>query len=479
VQLRAYLRVLRERWLLIVSFVLVATGAALLLTELTPNSYEATAQVLVSSNTPSSADASNANISNLSVQLQVATYARVIESPDVLKYIQADLHLGLSPSSLKGKLSASTLTGVSIIEVHASDGSASRAASIANSAANGLVSAIKKITDSVSLFVTGPADQPDSPSSPKPLLNIGLGLLLGLLVGVALAVARDILDNRIKTPEALSKDADAPLMGVIVEDPWTERHAIATRAGNRNIRAENFRQLRANLQFANVDEHPRVIAVTSSVPEEGKTTVAINLASTLAEAGFSVCLVDADLRRPTVAKVLGLVSPVGLTSVLIQQIALSDALQHAGSTLYVLASGPTPPNPSEVLASSYVRDVIRSLLDSVDYVIIDTAPLLPVADGSEVAALADGTLLVARHGITTDANVQRSVQTLRRVDAKLIGVVLNRMPIRRNSREYGYTYYRTDDNTRSLQESKVDGGRRRARRSGTAAPEATKEGNRT
>ncbi|MDT4919033.1 MAG: tyrosine-protein kinase [Pseudonocardiales bacterium] len=475
--LRAYLRVLRERWLLIVSFVLIGTGAALLITQLTPNSYQATAQVLVSSN--ASSDGSSSNLDNLSVQLQVATYARVIDSPDVLKYIQTDLHLGLSDSSLKGKLSASTLTGVSIIEVHATDGSASRAASLANSAANGLVSAIKQITNSFSLFVTGPADQPSSPDSPKPLLNIALGLLLGLLVGVALAVVRDILDNRIKDPEVLSKDADAPLMGVIVEDPWTERHAIATRAGNRNIRAENFRQLRANLQFANVDEHPRVIAVTSSVPEEGKTTVAINLASTLAEAGFSVCLVDADLRRPTVAKVLGLVSPVGLTSVLIQQIALSDALQHAGSTLYVLASGPTPPNPSEVLASSYVRDVIRGLLESVDYVIIDTAPLLPVADGSEVAALADGTLLVARHGVTTDANVQRAVQTLRRVDAKLIGVVMNRMPVRRNNRDYGYTYYRTEEPARSLQENKGDVGRRRARRSAPDTTDATKEGNRT
>jgi capsular exopolysaccharide synthesis family protein len=264
-------------------------------------------------------------------------------------------------------------------------------------------------------------------------------------------------------------------MGVIVEDPWTERHPIATRAGNRNIRAENFRQLRANLQFANVDEHPRVIAVTSSIPEEGKTTVAINLASTLAEAGFSVCLVDADLRRPTVAKVLGLVSPVGLTSVLIQQIALNDALQHAGSTLYVLASGPTPPNPSEVLASSYVRDVIRSLLESVDYVVIDTAPLLPVADGSEVAALADGTLLVGRHGVTTDANVQRSAQALQRVDAKLIGVVLNRTPVRRNNREYGYTYYRTSDTPHSLQNGK-DRSSRRARRASGDASDASKEG---
>lgn len=475
--LRAYLRVLRERWLLVVAFVLVATGIALLITELTPKSYQATAQVLVSSS--ASSEGAVGNQADAYVLLQVTTYSKVIGAPSVLKYIQTDLHLGLPDSVLKDKLSASALSGVSIIEVHATDGSASRAANLANSAARGLISAVQTINPSVKLFLTGPADQPTSPESPKPLLNIALGALLGLLVGVALAVARDILDNRIKEPEALGKVADAPLMGVIVEDPWTERHAIATRAGNRNIRAENFRQLRANLQFANVDEHPRVIAVTSSVPEEGKTTVAINLASTLAEAGFSVCLVDADLRRPTVAKVLGLVSPVGLTSVLIQQIALSDALQHAGSTLYVLASGPTPPNPSEVLASSYVRDVIRSLLESVDYVIIDTAPLLPVADGSEVAALADGTLLVARHGITTDTNVQRAVQTLRRVDAKLIGVVLNRIPLRRNNREYGYTYYRTDESARSLQDSKGEGGRRRARRAGTAVAEPAKEGNRT
>jgi non-specific protein-tyrosine kinase len=461
--------VLRERWLLLVTFVLIATGLAIVLTELTPKSYTATAQVLVSSSSKSAAT----NQDNAYVLLQVTSYAKVIGSPDVINSIRAQLHPALSDSQIRGKLSASALSGVAIIEVHAHDGSASRAASLANAAADGLVAAVEKYNPSTKLFVTGPANQPSSPTSPKPLLNITLGALLGLLVGAALAVARDILDNRIKTPEVLGKVADAPLMGVIVEDPWTERHPIATRAGNRNIRAENFRQLRANLQFANVDLHPRVIAVTSSIPEEGKTTVAINLASTLAEAGFSVCLVDADLRRPMVAKVLGLVSPVGLTSVLIQQIALNDALQHAGSTLYVLASGPTPPNPSEVLASSYVRDVIRSLLESVDYVVLDTAPLLPVADGSEVAALADGTLLVARHGVTTDTNVQRATQALQRVDAKLIGVVLNRTPVRRNNREYGYTYYRTPDTPRSLQDGKGGSNGRRARRSATSAAHGT------
>jgi non-specific protein-tyrosine kinase len=226
------------------------------------------------------------------------------------------------------------------------------------------------------------------------------------------------------------------------------------------MRAENYRQLRANLQFANVDEHPRVIAVTSSIPGEGKTTVAINLASTLAEAGFTVCLVDADLRRPTIAKVLGLLSPVGLTSVLIHQIDLSEAMQSAGSNFYVLTSGPTPPNPSEVLASSYVRDVVRSLLDKVDYVVLDTAPLLPVADGSEVAALADGTLLVARHGMTTDSHIRRSVHALARVDAKLLGVLLNRIPARKSS-EYGYTYYRAENEVPTHANPGRSGGRGR------------------
>jgi capsular exopolysaccharide synthesis family protein len=446
--LRAYLRVLRERWKLVALFVVAATALAVGITIITPKQYVATAQVLVASN--GSVDPLAQAQAAAFVQTQVQTYASVVGSPEVLHAVQKDLNLQIGDKALQGKITATAPAAQSIVELHVKDGSPAQAAAIANSAARAFVSAVEgyststgAATPSVHLFVTDPASAPTSPATPKPVLNITLGVFLGLLVGAALAVARDILDNRIKDPEALSKASGAASMGVIVDDPKTQRHTIATRAGTRNLRAENYRQLRANLQFANVDDHPRVIAVTSSIPSEGKTTVAINLASTLAEAGFSVCLVDADLRRPTVAKVLGLLSPVGLTSVLIHQIELSEAMQNAGSSFYVLTSGPTPPNPSEVLASSYVRDVIRSLLDKVDYVVVDTAPLLPVADGSEVAALADGTLLVARHGLTTDTHVKRAVDTLAQVDAKLLGVVLNRVPSRRKN-DYGYTYYRSE-----------------------------------
>ena len=443
--LREYLRLFGERWKLVVASTLVGLAVAATVTQLTAKVYQADAQIFITSN--STADPLALSQAALYTQTQVATFADIVASPEVLRAVQKDLHLGTPLSDLKSKITATAPAQRSLIDISVSDSTAQDAAALANSVARAFVTQLKKYTTptdstkpSVIPFVTDPATAPSGPVTPRPALNLGLGFVVGLLLGLALAMLRDALDNHIKDPDALARSADAPLMGTVVEDPKTQRHPIAVRAGRSNMRAENFRQLRANLQFANVDRHPRVIAVTSSIPAEGKTTVAINLASTLAEAGFSVCLVDADLRRPTVAKALGLAGPVGLTNVLINQMDLASALQHAGSNLYVLSSGPTPPNPSEVLASSYIREVVRSLLDTVDYVIIDTAPLLPVADGSEIAALADGTLLVGRYNVTTDANIKRAAGNLRRVDARVIGVVLNRMPVKRNGNEYGYSY---------------------------------------
>jgi non-specific protein-tyrosine kinase len=451
VTLRAYLRIFRERWRIVALFLVLGIGAAVLITAVIPQTYQASVQVFVSANTEGTSGAVGQFDQQAAIQAQTSTFAELIDTPNVLHEIERDLNLPLTDAQLRGKLTATAPVSQALVIVQATDASPTTAAAIANSAARAFIKVIedyKKPTDSnksaVQLFVTQPATAPSAPASPKPVLNVVLGIVLGLLVGVAVAIARDVLDNRVKDVESLARVAGGPAMGVIIDDPKAARHPIATRAGTRNMRAENFRQLRANLQFANVDQHPRVIAITSSVPVEGKTMVAMNLASTLAEAGFTVCLVDADLRRPTIAKAMGLPGPIGLTSVLIHQIDLVDALQSAGTNLFVLSSGPTPPNPSEVLASSYVRDVVRSLLDRVDYVVIDTAPLLPVADGSEVAALADGTLLVARHKLTTDPQIKRAAAALARVDARLLGVVLNRMPSKRRG-EYSYTNYRAEE----------------------------------
>lgn len=453
--LRAYLGIFRQRWKLIALIVLLSTGIAVLITSMTAKVYTATAQIYVSANGPGSTS-SSAYDKQAAILSQVTTFANLVDSPDILNAVKNDTHVPDTINALGGKISATAPPLQTIISLSATDGSPTTAALLANSAADEFVKYIEQVntpsgtkTSSVQLSITNRAVAPTKATSPNPVLNTALGLVLGLLLGLALAVARDLLDNRIRDVEHLAKIAGRPAMGVVVEDPKADRHPIATRAGTRNIRAENFRQLRANLQFANVDAHPRVIAITSSVPSEGKTMVAVNLASALAEAGFTVCLVDADLRRPTVAKVTGLPSPVGLTSLLIHQLSLEDVMQNAGTNLHVVSSGPTPPNPSEVLASSYVRSVIHSLLDRVDYVVIDTAPLLPVADGLEVAALADGALLVGSYNMTTDVQVKRAVAGLDRVDAKLLGVVFNRVPAKRG--EYGYTYYRRDQQSAAHQ----------------------------
>lgn len=165
-------------------------------------------------------------------------------------------------------------------------------------------------------------------------------------------------------------------------DKATDKAPLAFRADPHGRRAEAFRHLRTNLQFIDIDRQPRIIAITSSISGEGRSTTAVNLAAGLAEAGFRVCLIEADLRRPTLGQTLGLVSEAGLTSVLVGKAAVEYVVHNAGQNLMVLTAGVIPPNPSELLASQHARAVIQEIAAQVDYTIIDTAPLLPVADGA-------------------------------------------------------------------------------------------------
>lgn len=446
--IRDYWRILRQRWRVVVSVLALAVFLSVLLAVTTTPVYQARVQVLVTSNN-SNADSTQQFSGAAFALSQVSTYAAIVGSPDVLSAVRRQLNLSMTDEQLKSELSATSPSQQSLVNIYVQDGSAQNAADIANAAAAAFIDAVQRYTTptgssrpAVRLFVTSPAATPTGPIKPKPVVNVAIGLFFGLLVGASAALLRDALDTRLKDLAEIEKIVGASSMGSVVDDPKTADTPIASRADATGARAENFRHVRANLQFAQVDEQLRVIAVTSSMPGEGKTTVAINVASTMAEAGFRVCLVDADLRRPAVAPVLGLIPTVGLTSVFLNRIPLADALQSAGRNLSVLSSGPTPPNPSELLASDFFSSVINALTDMFDYVVIDSAPVLPVADGAEVASLADGTLLVTRYGRTTDNQIRRTAEALRRVDATILGFVMNRVPMRA-SKEYGYSYYGT------------------------------------
>ena len=214
---------------------------------------------------------------------------------------------------------------------------------------------------------------------------------------------------------------------------------ISFRADAHGSRAEGFRQLRTNLQFVDIDKPPKIIAVTSALPKEGKSSTAMNLATALAESGQQVCLIEADLRKPSIAQALGLVGDVGLTSVLIGKTSLDAVLQNAGMNLAVVTSGPIPPNPSELISSEAFRHTLQEAAARADVVIVDTAPLLPVADGAQIAALADATLLVVRAGKTTRDQIRQAVESLGRVDVVPVGAVLS-MAQRRRGSDYPYYY---------------------------------------
>ncbi|MBE7196121.1 MAG: CpsD/CapB family tyrosine-protein kinase, partial [Gordonia polyisoprenivorans] len=282
-----------------------------------------------------------------------------------------------------------------------------------------------------------PAIVPSSPIRPNKELDIGLGFVVGLLLGVGVVVMRRVFDQTIKSPADLAT-LEIPVLGLVPFDRSVSKTPVAVRGDPHSSLSEAYRQLRLNMQFVNVDEPPRVIAVTSGIPGEGKSTTAMNLAAALADAGNRVVLLEADLRRPAIAAAMGLSPDVGFTTVLIGQATVEEALQNAGRNLAVLTSGPIPPNPSELLVSEQANALVRTLGDHADFVIIDTAPLLPVADGSEVAALADATLVVHRSGKTTREQAARSMESLARVGRRPVGVVLNMTSPTQSGYDYPY-----------------------------------------
>ncbi len=200
--------------------------------------------------------------------------------------------------------------------------------------------------------------------------------MLGLIAGIGLVILREQLDNTVKETDEVEEIADAAVIGGVLYDSDFAKKPIARQLRGQSRSAEAFRQIRTNLQFLNIDNPPRVLVISSSVPGEGKTTTAISLAVVLAQSGQRVALVEGDLRRPRVTKYLDIVSGAGLTNVLAGAASLEDVLQPLGDgKLTVLGSGPTPPNPSEMLGSAHMRQLITELREINPYVMIDSSPL--------------------------------------------------------------------------------------------------------
>ncbi|WP_062387903.1 polysaccharide biosynthesis tyrosine autokinase [Demequina iriomotensis] len=455
-ELGDYIRILRKNWVVIVALTALGGLVGLSYGMLATPTYGASATVFVS--TADSESVGELAQGNSFTQQRVKTYADLVKTSAVLQPVLSELALSWPVARARLQVSATAPLDTTVIDVTAHDADPVFAASLATATANQLIATVQEIETTnieagspVRLTVVQEAEVPQHPESPKKSLNVALGLVVGAALGVGIALIRAALDTRVRNERDLERITDAPVLGGIAYDPHARQRPLIVHEDALSIRAESFRTLRTNLQFLDADRPEKRFVLTSSVPSEGKSTTAANLAITLADAGARVLLVGADLRRPKIASYMGIEDAVGLTDVLIGRVDLTSAVQRWGhSELYLLPAGSIPPNPSELLGSSLMERLVDRLDADYDYVLYDAPPLLPVTDAAVLARLVGSTVLVVASGKTHSHQVDSAIASLETVGAPLSGLVLTMLATKGpDAYGYGRYGYRYDSNERS------------------------------
>lgn len=445
-ELREYIAVLRKGGMLILLLALVGAGAASVYSLVKKPEFTASTQVFVS--TQSSGTVADLAQGSAFTQQRVKTYADLVTTPIVLLPVATSLHLQMTADDVAKLVTADAPLDTTLISISVTSTDPVQAADIANATSESLTNVVRQIestsegnSSQVKLTRVKEAEVPSSPVSPNVPLNVALGLLIGLAMGVGVAALRHTLDTRVRNEQDVEHIYSAPIVGGIAYDPKAAQRPLIVHADPRSPRAESFRTLRTNLQYLDVEGSARTFVITSSVESEGKSTTTANLAIALESAGNRVIVVDADLRRPKLAEYMGLEGAVGLTDLLIGRAQIVDVAQRWGrGNLFVLPAGHIPPNPSELLGSRPMAELITRLENDFDYVLFDAPPLLPVTDAAILAKRASGAIVVVAAGQTHKSQLAGAVSALLNVGATISGFVMTMMPTK-GPDAYGYGRY--------------------------------------
>ena len=289
-----------------------------------------------------------------------------------------------------------------------------------------------------------PAVPPVSPIKPQPVRNALLAAVLGLMLAGGVLLLIEFLDDTIRDPQEITRKWGIPVLGMIFRYEY-DKNALITAKQPRSPVSEAFRSIRTNLQFASISLPIKKIIVTSASPGDGKTTVAANLGSVIAQSGRSVVVVDADLRNPKIHKILQLSNRIGLTDHFIRPQTLYESTLNKTDVegFQALTTGPLPPNPSELLGSKRMSEILHHLNSMFDIVILDTPPTTLVTDALVLAPNVDGVVVVIKPRVTKRGALKYMLDQLQQVKAKVIGVVLNDV---QTNRSHSYYYYRYPKN---------------------------------
>ncbi len=370
-------------------------------------------------------------------------YAFLVSKTPVAQEVIDELGLDVPPAAIAGRFSASVDASVNSLTISAVGTTPEEARDLANAVVDAVVVVAEDVDGGNGLTKIIPLEEaqlPGAPFTPDYQRAAMKGAAGGLGLAYAFLIARRLIDRRVRSAKHVEEATGAAVLGIIPKEEALGRTHRGVR-GDLGRAAESFRQLRTNLRFVDVDNEPRKIVVTSALPGEGKSTVSSNIARLVAQAGTPVLLIDADLRRPMIATTFEIDGAVGLTQALAGDVDVRDVIVESGMTnLSLLPAGRIPPNPSELLGSLRMKQLIDDLAE--DYlVILDAPPLLPVTDAGLLSAFCDGALLVQASGKTQIEQSQHCRRILDQVGSRLLGVVLNKAPVKgANAIVYGGGY---------------------------------------
>ncbi len=458
-----FVRLTRAHLLSLVFLTLVGGAVAYGLTLRMPEVYLADASgfVRVAGSGESTGDGLAANSLGGS---KAESYLPLVTSRAVAERAIAATGIDATPAEVAGRVGASVATGSVILKVTATGPTPEESRVLADAVitataeeANAIETAADPSAEPIVSIVPIESALPGGKIAPNPNRNMLIGLVVGLVVAYALVFVRRQLDTRLRTVSDVEELTAASVLGVV---PQTKELGVVRgrgRVGQLGIAAEAFRQIRTNLRFVGVDDPARSIVVTSANAGEGKSTVAATLARVLGASGQSVVIIDADLRRPTLAKVFDVVGTVGLSHVLTGQVPVEDVLLPTDQdNVRLVTSGRTPPNPSELLGSVRMHELVARLTED-HVVILDAPPLLPVTDAGVLAGFCDGTLLVFAVGRTHKEQARLAARMMSQVGGRVLGVVLNMAPQRKVGGVvyggYGYSSYASDYTSRKAYDS--------------------------
>jgi succinoglycan biosynthesis transport protein ExoP len=432
VELHGYFRILRARRAVVATVTAISILVALVYSLAVTPTYVASSSVFLSAGIGRTSGELSRNFTY--VQGLVRSYSQVATEPVVLGPVIRNLELDTTPTQLAHSITAQAPLDTVIIEIKVSDSSAEQAARIANAVAaqlsstvNSLVPGVTENSRPVSVTTLTQAAVPEYAASPRKTLNVTLGLLIGLLLGAVLAISRDALDVRIRSPREATALTRVPVIGAVIAQPARPpRWALpALRPQLHRGARELDNQLRTNFQFLRGQRSLKNVVFTSALLDGATSLTVSNLATALGEAGLRVLIVDADLRRPTLAAAHGITTDLGLTSVLLDGAAVDSVVtRSAVSPIWVLPTGPALRDPSLMMNDDAVKTLLTELAAGYDVVLIKAPPVLVVADGLMLAAAGDGVVVVADEEAMNRDVLAEQMRALDIAGAEVLGVVL-------------------------------------------------------